>query len=234
MVTSAEAFEGLAHARIEADVPGVDLDVFRAFFGLSRVTSRLIADFESVVQRPRGLSWAGFRLLFCLWVGGPMQTGDLARLLFTTAPTVSSVVNTLEARRWVRRERLARDRRLVEVRLTPSGGRLIRSVFRVQHEREVAWAAGLSADDLTAFVRVVEHVATRARPDETAGRRPATPAVAADETAGAAEPRSPVGAAGAVEPTDAVAGTDAAGAAGAAERAGTSGAAGAAEAVESG
>lgn len=168
MVASAEAFEEQARARIEAEVPEADVAVFRAFFGLSRVTSRLIADFESVVQRPRGLSWAGFRTLFCLWVGGPLQTGDLGRLLFTTAPTVSSVVNTLETRGWVRRERLARDRRLVEVRLTSSGGRLIRSVFRAQHQREAAWVAELPPDDLAAFVRVVEHVATRHRPGATA------------------------------------------------------------------
>lgn len=175
---SAEAFEDLARSRIEAEVPGVDLGVFEAFFGLSRVTSRLIADFESVVQRPRGLSWAGFRTMFCLWVGGPLQTRDLARLLFTTAPTVSSVVNTLEARGWVRRERLTHDRRLVRVRLTPSGGRLIRSVFRAQHEREVAWTAGVSAADLAAFVRVVEHVATRPRPAAVGGGRgPAAAAV---------------------------------------------------------
>lgn len=164
MVVSAEAFEQRALARIADDVPGVDPLVFNAFFGLSRVTSRLIADFESVVQRPRGLSWAGFRTLFCLWVAGPLQTGDLARLLFTTAPTVSSVVNTLESRRWVRRERLEHDRRLVRVRLTPTGGRLIRSVFRTQHEREVAWASELTPEDLAAFVRVVEHIATRSRP----------------------------------------------------------------------
>jgi DNA-binding MarR family transcriptional regulator len=168
---TAEGFEGRARGTIEAEVPGVDLAVFEAFFGLSRVTSRLIADFESVVQRPRGLSWAGFRTMFCLWVGGPLQTGDLARLLFTTAPTVSSVVNTLEARGWVRRERLTHDRRLVRVRLTPSGGRLIRSVFRDQHEREVAWVRELPADDLAAFVRVVEHIATRARPEVAGGRR---------------------------------------------------------------
>jgi DNA-binding MarR family transcriptional regulator len=181
MVTSAEAFEDLARARIEAEVQGVDLDVFRAFFGLSRVTPRLIADFESVVQRPRGLSWAGFRILFCLWVSGPLKTGELARLLFTTAPSVSSVVNTLESRGWARRERLARDRRLVEVRLTPSGGRLVRSVFRAQHARERSWATAISADDLAAFVRVVEHVATRARPElaTVRGGRAATTATSA-------------------------------------------------------
>ena len=133
MGQSAERFEKLAQDAVTDDVPGIDLAVFRAMFGLSRATPRLIADFESAVQRPHGLSWAGFRLLFCLQVSGPLQTGELARLLFTTAPTVSSVVNTLEARRLVR--------------------------------RELGWTADISRRDLAAFVRVVEHLATRPRPE---------------------------------------------------------------------
>jgi DNA-binding MarR family transcriptional regulator len=175
MVVSADDFEQLARARIDAEVPGVDMDVFQALFGLSRVTSRLSADFDSVVQRPRGLSWAGFRTLFCLWVAGPLRTSDLAHLLFTTAPSVSSVVNTLEGRGWVRRARLTHDRRLVEVRLTASGSRLIRSVFREQHEREVAWTSEISPDDLAAFIRVMEHLATRHRPETSRPVRRARP-----------------------------------------------------------
>jgi DNA-binding MarR family transcriptional regulator len=164
MVVSADEFERLALARIDAEVPGVDLEVFRALYGLSRVTSRLSADFDSIVQRPRGLSWAGFRTLFCLWVVGPQQTGELAQLLFTTAPSVSSAVKTLEGRGLVRRARLDHDRRLVEVRLTASGGRLIRSTFRAQHERELSWTDGLPPEDLAAFIRVMEHLASRHRP----------------------------------------------------------------------
>lgn len=164
MVVSADEFERLALARIDAEVPGVDVEVFRALYGLSRVTSRLSADFDSVVQRPRGLSWAGFRTLFCLWVVGPQQTGELAQLLFTTAPSVSSAVNTLESKGLVRRARLPHDRRLVEVRLTPSGGRLIRRVFRAQHERELSWTADIPPEDLAAFIRVMEHLASRHRP----------------------------------------------------------------------
>lgn len=175
MVLAAEDFERMARARIAAEVPDVDMDVFQALFGLSRVTSRLSADFDSVVQRPRGLSWAGFRTLFCLWVVGPLQTGELARLLFTTAPTVSSVVNTLEARGWVRRARLDHDRRLVEVRLTPSGGRLIRTTFREQHQRELSWMAEIPSADLAAFIRVMEHLATRHRPEVPDRRRGARP-----------------------------------------------------------
>ena len=135
-------------------------------FGLSRASSRLVADFESVVQRPRGLSWSGFRLLFCLQVSGAMQTGELAKLLFLTAPTVSSVVNTLEARGWVRRERLP-DRRRVSVHLTPDGDRLVREAARAQHQREREWTTDVTPDDLAAFVRVAEHLATRHRPEAT-------------------------------------------------------------------
>jgi DNA-binding MarR family transcriptional regulator len=171
MVVSADEFERLALARIDAEVPGVDVEVFRALYGLSRVTSRLSADFDAVVQRPRGLSWAGFRTLFCLWVVGPQQTRDLAQLLFTTPPSVSSAVNTLESRGWVRRSRLDHDRRLVEVRLTATGGRLIRSTFKAQHDRELSWTADIPPEDLAAFIRVMEHLAARHRPPAPSARR---------------------------------------------------------------
>ena len=164
MLESAQAFAKRAQEEVQGDVPDIDLAVFRAMFGLSRVTSRLIADFESVVQRPRGVSWAGFRLLFCLQVSGPLQTGELARLLFTTAPTVSSVVKTLERRGLVRRERLDNDRRLVEMHLTPAGRQLVARVSQAQHERERGWVDEISQRDLAAFVRVVEHLANRSRP----------------------------------------------------------------------
>jgi DNA-binding MarR family transcriptional regulator len=169
---SADDFEARALAVIGAAVPDADAALAKAMIGMSRVNSRLTADFESLVHRPRGLSWAGFRTLFCLWAVGPLQTGDLARLLFTTAPTVSSVVNTLEGRGWVQRVRLDQDRRLVEVRLTASGGRLVRRAYKEQHERQKAWARDIDPADLAGFVRVVEHLATRPRPEIPAGAVP--------------------------------------------------------------
>jgi DNA-binding MarR family transcriptional regulator len=162
---TAREFEKRAQEEVKGDVPDLDLAVFRAMFGLSRATSRLVADFESVVQRPLGVSWSGFRLLFCLQVSGPLQTRELARLLFTTPPTVSSVVNTLERRGLVRRERLDHDRRLVEMHLTPAGRRIVAQVSRAQHQRERSWVEDVDPADLAAFVRVAEHLATRPRPE---------------------------------------------------------------------
>lgn len=160
---SAEEFEALALRRIRSIVPADEL-VFKAFFGMSRVGPRLTADFESAAHRPLGLTWPGFRLLFCLWVAGPLQTRELARLCATTAPTVSSVLNTLERNGYVTRHRLAVDQRLVEVRLTPEGDEVVAKAYEAQHQREHDWAAGIDEGKLAIFAEVLEHLAAVQRP----------------------------------------------------------------------
>jgi DNA-binding MarR family transcriptional regulator len=168
-VGSAKDFDQLAYERIRLELAETDLTSFAAMVGLMRAAARLETDFESVVQRPRGLTWAGFRLLYCLWVMGPMQTSELARVLFTTAPTVSSVLNTLERRGLIRRERQEDDRRRVAVHLTLAGEEVFRATFTDQQAREAEWLEGIPAEDLTVVVRVLEALANRARPALGAG-----------------------------------------------------------------
>jgi DNA-binding MarR family transcriptional regulator len=161
---SAEEFDKLALARLRTLAPGTDRLTFRIFLNLSRVNARLLADFEVMVQRPHGLTWPGFRLLFCLWVAGPLQTRELARLLATTAPTVSSVLNTLERKGYLARERLEHDQRLVEARLTDAGRAVIEAAFRDQHAREEAWLDEVTRKDMKALVEILERLSRRHRP----------------------------------------------------------------------
>ncbi len=168
-VISAEEFEKLALEHV-TDTPDADVDIFRAMMGLARVSARLAADFESTVHRPAGITWPGFRILFCLWTAGPLQTRELARLVFTTPPTVSSVLNTLERKGYVSRHRLEHDQRLVEVRLTPAGLDVAAKAFRAQHQRERAWLAGIDPVLVQHFVAVLEVLAGRPRP--ATGRKP--------------------------------------------------------------
>ena len=168
-IIGAAEFEKLALEHV-TDTPGADVDIFRAMMGLTRVSARLAADFEAAVHRPAGITWPGFRILFCLWTAGPLQTRELARLVFTTPPTVSSVLNTLERKGYVSRHRLEHDQRLVEVRLTPAGLDVAAKAFRVQHERERAWLAGIDPVLVEHFVEVLELLAVRPRP--AAGRKP--------------------------------------------------------------
>lgn len=47
---------------------------------LHSVSSALVYDLESGVHRPAGWSWSGFRLLFALWIFGPLGGTTAARL----------------------------------------------------------------------------------------------------------------------------------------------------------
>ncbi len=161
---SAADFDALVVERARAELgDGYDPDANRTFTGLVRAGSRAERFFEQQVHRPLGLTWAGFRLLFCVWVTGPLQSSDLARLLFTTPPTVSSVLNTLERRGLVARSRISTDRRQVTVSLTEDGATLIGEAFRAQHDAERQLLAEVSPRDLEGFLRVLDAVAAGAR-----------------------------------------------------------------------
>ncbi len=165
---SASEFEERALERVRATA-GSDELVFRAHMLLSWVSTRLGADFESNVHRPAGITWPGFKILWCLRTAGPLQTRALARLVATTPPTVSSVLNTLERKGYVSRHRLDYDQRLVEVRLTAEGEEVVARTWKAQHEREQAWLEGVDRDLIASVVDVLEVLANRPRP--TVGKK---------------------------------------------------------------
>ena len=151
-------FASAAKQRVSAAVPDFDPAAWSVALDLVRLTDRIEADFERNVHRPLGLTWAGFRLLFRLWVVGPQGTSRLSRALHTTAPTVSSVVKTLERRGLITRTRIADDARAVSIALTPLGEELVATAFARQHEREQAWFAGLDPDDSAALRRILQQL----------------------------------------------------------------------------
>ncbi len=123
MVADSDRFGELATERVGAEVKGVDLDLFRLSFALSRTATRFVRRVESTVHRPAGLTWAGFRVLFTVWACGSMESHQIAHLSGLSRASVSSAVNTLERDGMVARSRESTDRRLVTVSLTGRGER---------------------------------------------------------------------------------------------------------------
>jgi MarR family transcriptional regulator, 2-MHQ and catechol-resistance regulon repressor len=76
-----------------------------------------------------GLTETQFGALEALYHVGPMNQRDLGRKLLRSGGNVTMVVDNLEKRGLVRRERDADDRRFVTVHLTDAGRRLIARVF---------------------------------------------------------------------------------------------------------
>ena len=75
-----------------------------------------------------GLTLAQFAVLEALANKGSLPLGRLGQLLVVTPGNITYVVNQLERRGLVRRERAADDRRVVSAALTPEGRELVEAI----------------------------------------------------------------------------------------------------------
>ncbi len=96
---------------------------------------KLVRATESVCNRihrhlaETGLTVSQFGVLEALLHLGPMMQRELAEKLLKSGGNITMVIDNLEKRQLVKRDRQAEDRRCVRVCLTPEGEQLIRDVF---------------------------------------------------------------------------------------------------------
>lgn len=167
----ATAFEQIARRRF-SELEGSDLTSMGVVFNLVRVANQMVADFETTVHRPLGLSWAGFRVLFTVLAAGPIEPRQLAKLTNVTRASISAVLNTLEREGLAKRERSSRDRRVVTIVLTPKGETAIDKALRVHHEHEKEWASVLSRSEQQTLSSLLRRLAQRPTPALDDGDEP--------------------------------------------------------------
>ena len=156
-MSSAREIEELAQARIREADPDADLTAMAVVFNLIRACERVVQDLETV-HRPMGWSWAGFRVLFWVWLLGPLEPREIASIASASRASVSSVLNTLERDGFVVRRRQSGDRRLVTVELTDTGNTLIARAFKAHNEREQEWASILSREERVTLVELLRRL----------------------------------------------------------------------------
>jgi DNA-binding MarR family transcriptional regulator len=130
-----DPFEERARRRLE-QVEGVDVESFSASFLLFRLATQYQSFLESKVHRLRGLSTAGFRVLFTVWVHDELEPRQIARLSGVSTAAVSGVLGTLESKGLVDKRRDTTDRRLVRVKLTSLGMNLLTETYAEQNNVE--------------------------------------------------------------------------------------------------
>lgn len=138
-------------------------------FNLSRLLNRLGQDFETVHRR-HGWTWAGFRIMNVLWVAGPVELREVARLSGSSRASISSALNTLERDGLVTRRRNGTDRRQVLLELTERGRSELRGGMRDQADLEREWFGPLSAQDQEVLTRLLGALADQVRPTKTKPR----------------------------------------------------------------
>jgi MarR family transcriptional regulator, 2-MHQ and catechol-resistance regulon repressor len=91
------------------------------------------------------LTVSQFGVLEALWHLGSLSQRDLAQKLLKSGGNITMVIDNLEKRQLVRRERQTHDRRVILVCLTEAGETLIQEVFPRQVQAVVQEMSVLSA-----------------------------------------------------------------------------------------
>ncbi len=150
------SFIDVAVRRTRQLLPDVDPTAMRLVLSLYRASNAMVYDLESAVHRPRGWSWPGFRVLFVLWLVGPLEAKRVAQLSGMSRAAVSALVNTLERDELVSRRRAGHDRRAVELSLTAGGEQAVAAAFAAHNLRERTWASALSDDEVAQLTTLLE------------------------------------------------------------------------------
>lgn len=123
----------------------IDFDSLAVMSNLFRAASAARNHFERTVLRQHDLSWTAFVVLWVVWIWEPIETRAIAAEGGFSKATLTGVLQTLEGRKLVVREKSKDDGRLVLVTLTPAGRKMMDKLFPEFNERERAVASVLSA-----------------------------------------------------------------------------------------
>ena len=115
------------------------------YIKLARASDTLVRQLARSLKA-EGLSTSQLGLLELLWHLGPMCQRAVAEKMLQSGGNVTTVVDNLEARGLVRRERNEHDRRFVTLNLTEEGRALISDVFP-RHAARITQLMGVLAED---------------------------------------------------------------------------------------
>ena len=164
-----------------------------AYAMLQRAATMASAQVEQAVH-PFGLSASQFGVLDTLQSRGSVHQQELAEALGRSKAQMTAIIDALEARGWVRRERHATDRRFISVHLTDDGREVLGSTAPARSDAIVAIMAELSGEQRARLARLCRRLLRVLDPDQA--NEPAdetteqTPDGAPDEPAAAADDAS--------------------------------------------
>jgi DNA-binding MarR family transcriptional regulator len=134
----------------------LDFKAAHALSNLFRAANAVRQELTNQVLRNYDITWTGFVVLWVVWIWDGMETRHVAESADISKATLTGVVKTLEGRGLLVREGDELDRRLVRLRLTHKGVRLMEQIYRVESEL----VAGLSDRKVATFTRILRELVT--------------------------------------------------------------------------
>jgi MarR family transcriptional regulator, organic hydroperoxide resistance regulator len=129
------------------------------FLNLVRTADRLMRDFDELFK-PYGLSLTQFNVLRILMYaeGEPLPCKAIAQRMITRDPDITRLLDRLEARKLISRERDPSDRRIVCTRITEEGMKLLEELNKPLVECHARQLAHMEEPQLTQLIGLLEQV----------------------------------------------------------------------------
>jgi DNA-binding MarR family transcriptional regulator len=151
----------LAKTRVGEAVPDADLSAFSVAFSIVRASERITLELERL-HKPMGWTWPGFRMLFWLWLLGPLEPRRIAEVANASRANVSSALNTLERNGFVSRRHGSADRRLVTVELTDKGRERLADAYAAANRSERELVTPLSDEERRTLIELLNRLLSQA------------------------------------------------------------------------
>ncbi|MFM5904343.1 MAG: MarR family winged helix-turn-helix transcriptional regulator [Microbacteriaceae bacterium] len=107
----------------------IDFAAMAVSSNLFRAATAVRNHLERSVLAKHDLSWTAFVVLWVTWIWEPIETRQIAEEGGFSKATLTGVLGTLESRGLLKRSKSKDDGRLVIVKLTPSGRKLMDKLF---------------------------------------------------------------------------------------------------------
>ncbi|MEM5329102.1 MarR family transcriptional regulator [Paraburkholderia sp. JHI2823] len=124
---------------------------------LAQVSQLISGEFHVIVQAA-GFEVSDWRVLSTLSEGKAISIGQLAQISVTKQPTVTRLLDRMEAQGYVKRIPHETDRRVTLVRITPQGQKLVSGLIkeaRAHEERVLAPLGKAKAEELKTTLRLL-------------------------------------------------------------------------------
>ncbi|WP_017935684.1 MarR family winged helix-turn-helix transcriptional regulator [Nocardioides sp. Iso805N] len=129
----------------------LDFTASHALLSLYRAANAVRGRLTNSVLRPNDLTWTGFLVLWTLWIWDSMETREVAESVGISKGTLTGVSKTLLSRGLLERIPSTVDRRLVNLKLSPEGVRLMEQIYPEFNKTESTVVGDLDKVQLTSM-----------------------------------------------------------------------------------
>lgn len=96
---------------------------------LHRASSEMTNQVETNVHKSLGLSWAGYKLLFVLWIEGALEPARAAEIAQMSRASASALSATFSKAGLIEKRPSKTDRRSIVLSLSPEGRKLVELAY---------------------------------------------------------------------------------------------------------